>query len=157
MTRPIPLQPAPRKGEERASDPAIWTNVLADIPLFSSLSRRHIRKVAGIGRIARFHNATAIIRAGDPGDSFYVVIDGEVSVRRRGLPPLTLGTGSFFGEMALLDGGARTATVMAKGPVTCLAITRPRFLKLLRDEPTIAIGLLEEVTRRLRSLQTAPI
>ena len=87
MTRPIPLQPAPRKGEDRASDPAIWTNVLAEVPLFSSLSRRHIRKVAGIGRIARFHNATAIIRAGDPGDSFYVVIDGEVSVRRRGSRP----------------------------------------------------------------------
>ena len=116
MTRPIPLQPAPRKGADRASDPAIWTNVLADIPLFSGLSRRHVRKVAGIGRIARFHNATAIIRAGEPGDSFYVVIDGEVSVRRRGLPALTLGTGSFFGEMALLDGARAPPQSPPKGP-----------------------------------------
>ena len=69
------------------------------------------------------------------------------------MPAIPLGMESFFGELALLDGGARTATVMARGPVVCLAITRARFLKLLRDEPTIAIALLEGVASRLRLLQ----
>lgn len=151
MSRPIPMQPQPR--ERHAVDATLWTNVIAEVPLFAGLSRRHIRKVADTGRIARFHHATAIIRAGEPGDTFYVIIDGEVAIRRRGLPALSLGPGGFFGEMALLDGGARSATVVAKGPVACLAITRARFLKLLRDEPTIAIALLQEVARRLRTLQ----
>jgi CRP/FNR family transcriptional regulator len=57
--------------------------------------------------------------------------------------------------MALLDGGARSATVTAEGPVTCLTITRPRFLKLLRSEPAIAIAMLEELARRLRTIQSS--
>jgi CRP/FNR family transcriptional regulator, cyclic AMP receptor protein len=155
VSRPIPLQSLP--SDRPAVDAKLWTNVLAEVPLFSGLNRRHIRKVADTGRIARFHHATAIVRAGDPGDTFYVIVDGEVSIRRRGLPALSLGAQGFFGEMALLDGGARTATVTAKGPVVCLAITRTRFLKLLRDEPTIAIALLQEVAQRLRTLQQSSL
>lgn len=132
-----------------------WANVLAEIPLFDGLSRRNLRKVAGTARITRFHAATSIVRSGDQGNTFYVVLDGEVSVLRRGLPALPLGVGSYFGELALLDGGARTATVTAEGPVTCLTITRPRFLKLLRSEPTIAVAILEELAGRLRTLQAS--
>jgi CRP-like cAMP-binding protein len=138
-----------------AGDAAGWANVLAGVPLFAGLGRRHLRQVAGTGRIKRFEGATAIVSAGEPGDAFYVVLDGEVSVIRSGLPALSLGMGSYFGELALLDGGARTATVLAKGPVTCLSIARPRFLKLLRSEPTIAGAILEELARRLRVLQSS--
>ena len=69
---------------------ADWANVLAGVPLFAGLGRRHLRRVAGTGRIGRFHDATAIIRSGESGDTFYVVLDGEVTVRRRGLPELSL-------------------------------------------------------------------
>ncbi len=138
-----------------ALDPAGWTNVLAEVPLFSGLGRRHLRKVAGAGKIARFHDGRAIVRAGEPGDTFYVVIDGEVSVGRKGRKTISLGFGSFFGELALLLGSARSATVTAKGPVLCLAITRTRFHKLLREEPAIAIGVLEEVGRRLLAAETS--
>ncbi len=130
-----------------------WANVLADVPLFAELNRRHLRKVAGIARIARFEDGSAIVRAGQDGDSFYVLVDGSAKVARRGLPPLTLDVGSFFGEMALLDGGPRAATVSAKGPVACLVITRPRFLKLLRSEPAIAVAMVQELARRLRAAQ----
>jgi CRP/FNR family transcriptional regulator, cyclic AMP receptor protein len=131
-----------------------WTNVLADVPLFAGLSRRHLGKVAAVGRIRRFHNGTAIVRAGEPGDALYVVLDGEVSVRRRGLPAVTLGIGSFFGEMALLDGGARSASVVAESPVACLTIAQSRFLKLLQSEPAIAVGILKELAARLRAAQS---
>lgn len=155
MTRLTPIELMAGRQMNNPADATSWATVLADIPLFAGLGRRHLRQVAGTGRIVRFHNATAIIRSGEPGETFYVVIDGEVSVRRRGLPALPLGMGSYFGEMALLDGGARTATVMASGPVTCLAITRSRFLKLLRSEPTIAVAILEELARRLRTIQAS--
>ncbi len=138
-----------------AGDATGWANVLAEIPLFDGLSRRNLRKVAGTARITRFHPSTQIVRSGERGNTFYVVLDGEVSVMRKGLPTLSLGVGSYFGELALLDGGARTATVTAEGPVTCLTIARPRFLKLLRSEPTITVAVLEELARRLRTAQAS--
>jgi CRP/FNR family transcriptional regulator, cyclic AMP receptor protein len=146
----IPTVPR-REDAEAATDPRHWTNVLGTVPLFAGLSRRHLSKVAGAGRISRFHDRTAIVRAGEPGDTLYVVLDGEARVRVRGAPELTLGTGSFFGEMALLDGGPRSATVVADGPVVCLAITQARFAKVLRAEPTIAIAMLRELAARLRT------
>jgi CRP-like cAMP-binding protein len=128
----------------------MWADVLGEVPLFAGLSRRHRNKVAALGRVKRFHEGTSIVRAGEPGETFFVLLDGEVSVRRRGLPELTLGIGSFFGELSLLGGGARSATVVAEGPdVVCLMITQSRFLKLLHAEPAIAVELLKELATRL--------
>ena len=140
---------------ETANDPRDWLNVLAEVPLFAGLSTRQLRKVAGLGRIRRIHEGARVIRAGDPGDSLYVVLDGEVSVGRRGLPAIALGMGSFFGELALIDGGPRTATIVAKTPLVCLTIGRTPFLKLLRAEPAIAVAVLEELTARLRAVQSS--
>lgn len=137
------------------ADARDWANVLADVPLFSSLSRRHLKKVAALARIRRFHDEMPIVRMGEPGDAMYVVLDGEVTVHRPGLAALPLGIGSFFGEIAILDGGARTATVIARGPVVCLTITQSRLLKLLQAEPAIAITLLRELATRLRVVQAA--
>ena len=136
------------------SDASSWTNVLAEVPIFTDLSGRHLKKVAGAGRIVRFHEGASIIREGTPGDALYVLIDGEVSVLRPGLPVVTLGVGSFFGEMALFDDSERSATIVANEPVLCLVITRARFHKLLRTEPPIALGLLKELARRLRVAQS---
>jgi len=69
--------------------------------------------------------------------------------------PATLGAGEVFGEMALLDSGARSASVFAKGPVVCLAVPQSRFMKLLHSEPAIAVALLKEVASRLRAVQSA--
>jgi len=140
---------------ETANDPRDWLNVLADVPLFAGLSTRHLRKVAALGRIRRIHEGARVIRAGDPGDSLYVVLDGEVSVGRRGLPALPLGIGSFFGELALIDGGPRTATIVARTPLVCLTIGRTPFLRLLRAEPAIAVAVLEELAGRLRAVQSS--
>ena len=140
-----------RKGS--AAEAREWSNVLAHVPLFADLNRGHLKKVAGTGRIERFHDGSSIVRAGEPGDTLYVVLDGEVSVRRRGLPTLSLGIGGFFGEMAVLESSTRSATVVAIGPTVCLTITRSRFLKLLRAEPAIAVALLRELAARLRDAQ----
>lgn len=141
---------------QAANDPREWLNVLAEVPLFSGLNARHLKKLAGLGRIRRIHEGARVIRSGEAGDSLYVVLDGEVSIGRKGgLPPLILGMGSFFGELALIDGGPRTATVVAKTPLVCLTIGRAPFLKLLRGEPAIALAVLEELTARLRAMQSS--
>lgn len=145
---------APAAGHDDPSDASGWTNVLAEVPIFTDLSSRHLKKVAGAGRIVKFHEGASIIREGTPGDALYILVDGEVSVQRRGLPVVTLGIGSFFGEMALFDDSPRSATVVAEGPVMCLVITRARLHKLLRSEPAISLGLLKELARRLRVAQS---
>ena len=153
MTRLPSPRPAPGARQENPADASAWTNVLAEVPIFSDLGRRHLKKVAGAGRMVRFHDGASVIRAGTAGDALYVLVDGKVSVRRRGLPAVGLGVGSFFGEMALFDDSPRSATVVADGALVCLVITRARFLKLLRTEPAIAVGLLKELARRLRVAQ----
>jgi CRP-like cAMP-binding protein len=147
----VPSLPPPHRDLAAAADARGWANVLAEVPLFASLSRRHLNKVAGLGKIRRFHDGTLIVRAGEPGETLYVLLDGEVSVRRPGLSTRTLGMGNFFGEIALLDSGARSATVVATGPVVCLTIRQAPFLKLLHSEPAIAVALLREVAVRLRT------
>ena len=144
-----------RYGSQSIDKPEAWGNVLVGVPLFSALNQRQLRKVAGTAQLKRYHDATIIMKAGDAGDSLHILIDGTVTVRRRGLPPVVREQGSFFGEIALLDGGPRTATVLANGPVTTLVISRSRLLKLLRDQPAIAIAMLEELARRLRSTEVS--
>src|SRR5215472_16172726 len=95
-------------GRPSATDPSRmgkdWVPVLAGVPLFEGLSRRHLRRIASLARAKRFAAGTRIVRAGDPGNSFYVIIDGSVRV----IPPtgksVIRGAGECFGEMALLDG-----------------------------------------------------
>jgi CRP-like cAMP-binding protein len=140
-----------RYGSQSLDMPAAWPDVLAGIPLFAGLDRRQLRKVAETARIVRVRDAAIIMKAGEPGDSLYVLVDGTVTVSRPGMPALVREQGSFFGEIALLDGGPRTATVVANGPVKALVITRSRFLKLLRDQPTIGVAMVKELARRLRA------
>lgn len=149
-----PTPGAPAAPVDVPSDPRSWANVLADVPIFAELSDRHVRKVAGTGRIQKFHEGAQIILEGTPGDALYVLLDGQVDVQRRGLPVIPLGIGAFFGEMALFDDSPRSATVVARVPALCLVITRSRLHKLLRSEPAIALGLLKELARRLRVAQS---
>jgi CRP-like cAMP-binding protein len=145
------VRPSPRHRREESARG--WSDVLAEVPLFAGLSRRHRNKVAALAKIRRFHEGTPIVRAGEAGGTFFVLLDGKVSVRRRGLPDLSLGIGNFFGELSLLDGGTRSATVVAEDPdVVCLTITQSGFLKLLQTEPGIAVALLQELATRLRTV-----
>ena len=151
VSRAIPVVGAQRGSASTPADAREWTNVLAEVPLFAGLSVRQRRKLAAVARIRRFADGAPFIRAGEPGEGLFVLLDGEVSVRAPGRAPLTLGIGSVIGELALLDGGARTANVVAKGPVVTLTITGKQFRKLLHSEPSIAVALAEELARRLRT------
>jgi len=151
MFRAVQLAELVAKRDDRANDPKLWTNVLGEVPLFAGLGGRHRRKVASAAKIRRFADGTVLMQAGRPGEAMHVLLDGEVSIRPPGRRALTVGVGSFVGELALLDGGPRTATVVAKGDVVTLSISRARFRKLLTSEPQVAVAIAEELARRLRT------
>jgi CRP-like cAMP-binding protein len=138
-----------RAGEE-------WADVLADVPLFRNVSRRHVKRVASLGRLRRYGPGTSIVRAGDAGSAFFVLLDGTARVVTAKGRPRRLRSGDFFGEMALLDGAPRTATVEAATEVEVMLIPRTAFRKMLRSEPAIAIKMLETVATRLRTTQASP-
>jgi CRP/FNR family transcriptional regulator, cyclic AMP receptor protein len=134
----------------------LWAEVLAELPLFAGMSARQVRRVARLGRAARFEAHTPIVEEGEPGEAFYVILSGRAEVRRRRKRAAAeLGPGAYFGEMALLDGAPRSATVVAKRETVCLVLPRRGFAKLLKDEPAIASALLRTLAARVRDLEAS--
>jgi CRP/FNR family transcriptional regulator, cyclic AMP receptor protein len=154
VPRLVPHVPHQANAVEQPGDPKEWVNVLAEVPLFASLSTRQLRHVAGLAKIRRFHDGAVMMRAGDAGDAMYVLLDGRATVRVSRGRGVGIEMGAFVGELALLDDGPRTATVVADGPVVALSVSRASFRKLLRSEPPIAVAIAEELARRLRTAHT---
>jgi CPA1 family monovalent cation:H+ antiporter len=130
-----------------------WLATLAEVPLFDGLSKRHLRRIAKLARIRRFAPGSTMVRTGDPGRSFYVLLDGTAKVVRVKGRPHRLGVGDYFGEMALLDDAPRSAAVVAESEVLALTIDRPGFTKLVRAEPALAQALLRTLAARLRAAE----
>lgn len=125
--------------------------VLKTIPLFSSCTDSELKAIAASGRTREFDAGKVICTEGETGTGIYVILTGETKVKVGGRTKRTLGPGAFFGEVAILDGGPRTATVVADTPVRTLGIPFWNFRKHLKENPKIAIKMLEEVCRRLRN------
>jgi CRP-like cAMP-binding protein len=128
--------------------------MLAEVPLLATLSRRHLGRIAKVATTKRYGPGSALVRAGGPANAFYVILDGRVRVETPH-GAIELQGGDFFGEMALIDGEPRSATVTAVGEVYALAVPRAKFLKLLAAEPKIALAIMATLTRRLRDVQAA--
>jgi len=124
---------------------------LSDVPLFAGLSKRHLRHIAGLSVEESFPEGATIAEEGKPGETFHVMLDGEAKVLRAGRKINRLLPGDFFGEIALIDAGPRTASVIAETPVTTLTIARKRFQKMLEEDPSIVVAMLEELAKRLRN------
>jgi CRP/FNR family transcriptional regulator, cyclic AMP receptor protein len=135
----------------------LWANVLGEVPLFAGVPMRHVRKIAGLGSVARFDAKAPIVNAGDPGEAFYVILSGRAKVRRgRGRATTDIGPGAYFGEMALVDGARRSATIVAETETVCLMLARKPFTKILKDEPAVALALLRTLAARVRELEAPP-
>lgn len=130
-----------------------WIPVLAEVPLFTNLSRRHLKRIASLGRTRRFASGTPIVRRGEAGSAFFVLLDGGARVVAPSGRARKLGRGDFFGEMALLDESPRSADVLADGEVLALTISRSAFGKLLRSEPALSHELLRTLAARLRAVE----
>ncbi len=152
MLRAVQMADLVARHDKGTDDPRLWTNVLAEVPLFAGLNARHRRKIADAATVRRFADGVVLMKNGEPGEALHVVLDGAVTVEPPNRRRLTLGVGSFVGELALLDDGPRTATVVTKGETVTLAISRAKFRKLLESEPRIAIAIAAELAGRLRSV-----
>jgi CRP-like cAMP-binding protein len=127
--------------------------MLGSVPLFSGLEKKDLEEIAGIGRRVTFERGKTIIKEGEPGIGFLLVLEGKAEVRRKGKTVATLEPGNFFGEMSVIDDKPRSADVVAIEPTTCLGVTEWSFTPMLRSNPSIAIGIIAELVRRIRKLE----
>lgn len=122
------------------------------VPLFAGCSKRELAEVAVIADELRFDAGTTLISQGAPGREFIVVVEGEVEVRKNGKPVAQRDDDEkFFGEIALITGGPRNATVTTTTPVRALVITDRAFARLLRDSPQIQAKVMKSLAERLES------
>jgi CRP-like cAMP-binding protein len=124
--------------------------LLANVPLFSGLSPRHLRRIRDLAEPADFMAGASLVKQGTPGDAFFVILEGEAKVVAGRRTINRLMPGDYFGEISLLDGGERTASVISETPLKVLMIDRAKFLRVLRDEGAIAVALLEGLARAIR-------
>ena len=128
---------------------------LGRVPLFSDCSKRDLQTIARVVKDIDHPAGTVIAREGEPGVGLFILIDGQAEVSIGGRKLATLGPGEFFGEIALLDGGPRTATVTAVTDVALLGLTEWVFRGLLQEHPSIALKTLQQMAGRLRSATAA--
>jgi CRP-like cAMP-binding protein len=128
---------------------------LKAVPLFSGCSNRELRAIAGVVKDVRHAAGTVIAREGEPGVGLFVIVDGQAEVTIGGKRMAKLGPGDFFGEIALLDGGPRSATVTATTDLRLLGLTEWVFRGLLQEHPSIAVKTLEAMAGRLRAATKA--
>jgi CRP-like cAMP-binding protein len=126
---------------------------LERVPLLQDCSRRQLKAVARITEIVEAPAGRVLVQAGDPGDEFSLIVDGRARVEVPDRTPVQLGPGDYFGEMSLLDGGPRSATVVAETPLRLLVISRRDFATLLADVPELTRSILVTLTRRLRQAE----
>ena len=123
---------------------------LEEVNLLEGCTRRQLKAIAKISEIIEVPAGTVLARMGQPGEAFFVILDGharvEVSPRKRS----RLGPGQYFGEMSLLDGGPRSASVVAETPLRLLVIKRRDFSTLLREATDLTQSLLVTLSHRVR-------
>lgn len=123
---------------------------LGEIPIFSGCSKKELETIARVVRLVDHDAGTVIAAEGEPGAGLFILDAGECDVSVGGKKLNHLGPGDFFGEMALLDGGPRTATVTATTDVHMFALTGWVFRGLVSEHPSIAFRMLEVLAGRLR-------
>jgi len=130
----------------------VGRSALERTPLFAGLDREHLEDVVAVGQRVSYDPGQAIVERGDQGDAMYIVVDGVAEVDIGGRYH-RLERGDFFGEMAVLAGKPREATVKAVEPMVVLRIPAEEFQAFLAGNPQIAVGMLKSLVERLREVQ----
>lgn len=126
--------------------------LLHRIPLFAGLDKHRIERLGMLAEEVDVPAGKVLIRQGESGGDMMVLVSGHVGVERDGQRLNTLGPGDFFGEMALIDGGPRTATVTAEAPCRLLIVTHRDFHSMMEEFPEVAAQILATLAHRIRRL-----
>jgi CRP-like cAMP-binding protein len=128
---------------------------LRNVSLFSNCTKKELEKVAKAGDEITMTAGTLIVDQGQMGREAFVILDGEVTIKRGNRKIAALGTGDVVGELSLLDHGPRTATAVCATDCTLLVIDQRRFIAVIDDVPAIAHKLLAVLAGRIRELDRA--
>jgi CRP-like cAMP-binding protein len=131
------------------------TRRLADTRLFAGVDADGLDRIADRMTELDVPADRVIVRQGEIGTGFFVIVNGSVRIVRDGETLAHLGPGEFFGEMSVLDGRPRIAQVVSDTPTTCLALASWDFEAIVAEQPSVALAILRELAGRLRELTEA--
>jgi CRP-like cAMP-binding protein len=137
-------------------DRARRIELLGRMPLFSACSQRELGQVAALTVPAELKKGTVLTREGAAGGLAFIIATGRAEVTRRGKRLARLGPGDVVGELSLIDGEPRSATVTALSDLEVLELDRRDLLKLMRKAPSVVRKLLESLSQRLREVDALP-
>jgi CRP-like cAMP-binding protein len=130
-------------------------DLLQRVPILAGCSKRQLRAISRIADVLEVPAGQVLARAGDTGDRFFFIVDGAARVEVTPDKHHRLGPGEFFGEMSLLDGQPRSATVVADTAVRLLVVERRDFWALLKEVPALTERILVTLCRRVRQAENA--
>jgi CRP/FNR family transcriptional regulator, cyclic AMP receptor protein len=128
---------------------------LGKCQLFAGVPDKQLRQIKDMTKEISFSAGQDLTEEGSDAGRFYLILEGEVDVSVHGRHRRTLGPGDSVGEYSLLDGGPRSATVVAKTPVRTLSLASWNFKPLLAEQPSLAEAVIVELCRRLRETEAA--
>ena len=126
-------------------------DLLEAVPLFSSCSKAELQRIASLADELDLAEGATLIREGERGREFLVIVDGTVRVTKHGKKVRDLRAGDFIGEIALVVDRPRTATVTATSPVRLLVVTDRAFSRLLEQVPSISLKVMQSLGERLHA------
>ncbi len=129
----------------------VVVEMLAKTPIWSGLSDKDLKSIVKASKERKYETGETIVQKGEGGVGFYLVLEGSVEIKSDGTTLAKLGPGQFFGEMSVIDNQPRSADVVALEPSKCLILSAWSFNALISDNPRMALKMLQEFVRRLRS------
>jgi CRP/FNR family transcriptional regulator, cyclic AMP receptor protein len=130
---------------------------LREVPLFADLTPRDLKRLAASMNEMSFSAGDEVVAQGKGGVGFFVILDGEARVSQGGEERGRLAAGDYFGEMALIDGDLRLASVHAENDLRCAAMTAWNFRPFVKEHPEIAWALLTALVKRVREAQAQQV
>jgi CRP-like cAMP-binding protein len=128
-------------------------DLIRQVPLFADLDKRELQGLASTMKERNFDPGDTVATEGSTGIGFFIIDEGEATVSVHGEDVNTLKHGDYFGEVALIDDGARTATITAKTPLKCFGITSWEFRPLVEQNASLAWKMLQTMAKRLRDAE----
>jgi CRP/FNR family transcriptional regulator, cyclic AMP receptor protein len=132
------------------------TAQLQEISIFAGCTKKELNEISRLATEVAVKEGQVLTREGEHGIEFGIVLSGTASVMQKGIEVNRLEAGGHYGEMALIDDGPRTATIVATSPMSIAVVARPEFGQLLDEVPQLAVAIMRSLARRLRELDDHP-